>query len=376
MKKSLLALAVLGAFAGAAQAQTAVTIYGVVDAGVSRGYGDEAAAFTNSAANNTTAATAGRVGARTFLHSGGSAGSRLGFRGTEDLGNGLSGIFTLEHGFTVDNGGFADTTRMFNRQAFVGLKSNTFGTVSLGRQQNLVRLALLDFDPFALGYAGTSANLLSTYGQRMDNSLKYATPSFGGFTAEVIYGFGERNETDEGQQYEGSLGYANGPIGVKLVHHTSRGITQGGIGGGIPLARTNAIFGSYNFGMAKLALGFMDNDVSGAGTAVTPANATALGLGPTGPGGTTTESRDYLVGLTVPFGPNTLRASYIRKNDRTALEADATQYALSYDYALSKRTSFYTSWARINSDAIPFAVEGTVGNTTDRLFNIGVRHAF
>lgn len=358
MKKSLLALAVLGAFAGAAQAQTAVTIYGVVDAGISRGYGD---------AVSPTA-----QGARTFMHSGGSAGSRVGFRGTEDLGNGLKGIFTLENGFNVDDGSFGFQGRFFGRQAFVGLQHNNFGTVSLGRQQNLVRLALLDFDPFALAYAGAASNLLSTYGQRMDNSLKYATPSFGGFTAEVIYGFGETANTEENRQYEGSIGYANGPIGVKVVHHTSR--ATAGATGGIPLARSNAIFGSYNFGVAKLALGFMDNDISGLG-GLTPAAAAAF-VGGVGPAGITAESRDYLVGVTVPFGPNTLRASYIRKNDRTAAEADATQYGVSYDYALSKRTSFYTSWARVNSDATPFAANGTVGNTTDRLFNVGVRHAF
>lgn len=366
MKKSLLALAVLGAFAGAAQAQTAVTIYGVVDAGVSRGYGDSAVPVTP--------ANASSVGARTFMHSGGSAGSRLGFRGTEDLGNGLKGIFTLESGFNLDAGSFGFDGRFFGRQAFVGLQHSNFGTVSLGRQQNLVRLALLDFDPFALGYAGASSNLLSTYGQRMDNSLKYATPSFGGFTAEVIYGFGETNETEENRQYEGSIGYANGPIGIKFVHHSSRGTATLPGGDGIPLARSNAIFGSYNFGVVKLALGAMDNDISGT-AGLTPAAAAAF-AGSVGPAGTTAESRDYLVGVTVPFGPNTLRASYIRKNDRTAAEADATQYALSYDYALSKRTSFYSSWARINSDATPFAVNGTVGNTTDRLFNVGVRHAF
>lgn len=335
MKKSLLALAVLGAFAGAAQAQTAVTIYGVVDAGISRATGDGAPSETR-------------------LHSGGSAGSRLGFRGTEDLGNGLSGIFTLEHGFNVDNGSFGDTTRMFNRQAFIGLKSNSFGTVSLGRQQNLVRLALLDFDPFALGYAGTSANLIETYGQRMDNSLKYASPSWGGFTAEAMYGFGELEDTDLGRQYEASIGYANGPIGVKFVHHTSRDTEE--VLGAIGLARTNALFASYNFGMAKLALGVTDTDASDATGSV--------------------ESRDYLVGLTVPFGPNTIRASYIMKNDRTA-EDDADQIALSYDYALSKRTSFYASAARVNNDGdAAFVAGGGIGNDTTKLFNIGVRHAF
>lgn len=350
MKKSLLALAVLGAFAGVAQAQSAVTIYGVLDAAIARSYGDVVAAGE---------------GARTFMQSGGSAGSRIGFRGTEDLGNGLQGIFTIEAGFNIDNGTSAQgvsagNERLFGRQAFVGLKHNSFGTVSLGRQQNLVRLALLDFDPFALAYAGDASNLFSTYGQRMDNSVKYATPTWSGFIAELMYGFGETDNTEEARQYEGSLGYTNGPIGVKFVHHTSRGTAAAG---GIPVARTNSIYGSYNFGVAKLSLGFADND-----------NAAGLTVGPAS---TTAESRDYLIGLVAPFGANTLRASYIQKKDRVG-DADADQIGLGYDYALSKRTSFYTSWARISNDAgAAYAATGSgAGNNTEKLFNVGVRHSF
>lgn len=126
MKKALLALAVLGAFTGTASAQTNVTIYGLLDAGIR--YRDNGAAD-----NNTTWG----------VDSGQASSSRLGLRGTKDLGSSLSAIFTLESGLNLDDGtlgqgiaGSANTpamTRLFGRQAFVGLAGN-FGAVKFGRQ--------------------------------------------------------------------------------------------------------------------------------------------------------------------------------------------------------------------------------------------------
>src|SRR5688572_1099677 len=106
MKKSLLACAILGAFTGAAFAQTSVTIYGVVDAGVER--------YDNDATDVIR------------LSSGIQSGSRLGFRGSEDLGGGLSAIFTLESGFNIDDGTMGQGGRLFGRQAFVGVNSASF----------------------------------------------------------------------------------------------------------------------------------------------------------------------------------------------------------------------------------------------------------
>ena len=118
MKKSLVALAVLSAFAGIASAQTSVTVYGIVDAGVTRE----------------------DSGLRTFnrLDSGNQSTSRLGFKGTEDLGGGLSAQFLLEQGFSLDNGAVQDSARTaFNRQAYIGLTGN-FGQVRLGRQKTVM----------------------------------------------------------------------------------------------------------------------------------------------------------------------------------------------------------------------------------------------
>src|ERR1700730_16325238 len=128
MKKTLLALAVLGAFAGAASAQTNVTVYGIVDAGVQYKNDGNPAGKTLS------------------LQSGIQNGSRLGFKGTEDLGGGLSAIFTFENGFNVDDGTLGQGNRLFGRQAWVGLNGG-FGTVKLGRQQTALYYALTEIDP-------------------------------------------------------------------------------------------------------------------------------------------------------------------------------------------------------------------------------------
>ncbi|MFD2273855.1 porin [Undibacterium arcticum] len=115
MKKTLIALAVLGSIAGVAQAQSNVTIYGVVDLGL---------AHENNGSTSLTR-----------MDDGGLNGSRLGFKGSEDLGGGLSAIFfNLKNGFTADTGAQADAAKLFNRQSFIGLTGG-FGTVKFGRQK-------------------------------------------------------------------------------------------------------------------------------------------------------------------------------------------------------------------------------------------------
>src|SRR3569833_330324 len=179
MKKTLLLLAVLGAFTGTASAQTNVTIYGLLDAGVH--YRDNGADTNNK--------TWG-------VDSGQASGSRLGFRGTEDLGGGLAAIFTLESGVNVDDGtlgqgitGSANSpalTRLFGRQAFVGLSGN-FGAVKFGRQYAPIRVAVESVDPFGVSGAGNAANFFNVHGERTDNTVNYSTANFGGFSGQAAY---------------------------------------------------------------------------------------------------------------------------------------------------------------------------------------------
>ena len=154
MKKSLLALAVLGAFAGVASAQSNVKIYGVVDLGIS---------------NDNNGGAAGSV---TRMDSGLLNGSRLGFMGTEDLGGGLSANFQLENGFSADTGTLAQGGRLFGRHAWAGIAGG-FGAVKLGRQMTPVYANVATYDPFVDALAGDAGRLFNHSGSRTDNMITY-----------------------------------------------------------------------------------------------------------------------------------------------------------------------------------------------------------
>ena len=334
MKKSLLALAVLGAFTGIASAQTSVTIYGVADVGYTR-------------EDN---------GVNTFnrLDSGNQSGSRLGFRGTEDLGGGLSGQFVLEQGFNIDTGAAADANRTaFNRQAYVGLTGN-FGQLRLGRQKTVMYDSLDAIDPFHIANKGGMDRLFArnTGGaSRSDNTIAYFTPNMTGFTGEVTYSFGEvAGSNRSNRQYGLSLNYAAGPLFLTADYLNQNNTPTATVAD--DRAKTALFGGTYDFGVVKAHAGF----------------ATEKGVG-------IANNRDYMVGATVPFGASAVQLDYIKKSDKSsANNQGAKQYALGYTYALSKRTNFYSSYTHTQQDAGAGYV-GVIGQT-DKVLNAGVRHTF
>ncbi|BBP97123.1 porin [Burkholderia sp. SFA1] len=180
MKKTLIAGAALATLAGAAQAQSNVTLYGLIDAGIT---------YTNSQV------TGGAGGHSNWqMTSGGVQYSRWGLRGAEDLGGGLQAIFTLENGFNVNNGQLSSANRIFNRLAYVGVSSRDFGALTLGRQTD----GMVDFvGPLSLTgtqYGGTHFahpfdvdNLNDSF--QINNSVKYQSPDFAGFKLGALYGF-------------------------------------------------------------------------------------------------------------------------------------------------------------------------------------------
>ncbi len=330
MKKSLLALTILGAFSGAAFAQSSVTVYGIVDLGV----GSE---------RNATQT-------KTSLLSGVQSGSRLGFKGTEDLGGGMSAIFQIENGFAADTGNGLQTSTtspnmIFGRRATVGLTGD-FGAVNLGRRNTPYFNAMDSVDPMSVGFAGNATNIFATTGIRMNNSVFYTTPNFNGVTAEVAYGFGEvPGDTSASRQIGGSIAYVGGPVSVALAHHNVNDTTA------TDSAKNTVITGKYDFNVAIAHLAYARN--TGTGTA---------------------DNNDLLVGVTLPFGAHSIMASYIRKDDKSVANADAKQAALAYTYALSKRTNLYASYAKISNDnGATFKTNGGFG---DREANFGIRHKF
>ncbi|CAN5898225.1 porin [soil metagenome] len=330
MKKSFLALALMSAFSGAALAQSAVTVYGVVDMGLAR---DDNGAKTNS----TT----------TKLDSGLQSGSRLGFKGTEDLGNGLKANFVLEMGLSADTGASDQGGLAFGRQAYVGL-SGDFGVVNFGRQKSLTYVASESIDPFGVGLAGNMHRLFGTVTRR-DNAATYITPNMSGFAAAVQYGFGEvAGNNSANRAASVSATYAAGPVLAALVYEK----LNDAAGNDALAGKKTLAGGSYDFGMAKAHAAY--ETIKG-GTA---------------------DANVWMIGTTVPFGAGAFLADYTRKTDKAlATENKSSQIALGYTYSLSKRTNVYTSFSRTANDNNVKVNVATAG-ATDKLFNVGIRHAF
>ncbi|REE23415.1 MULTISPECIES: porin [unclassified Paraburkholderia] len=176
MKKSLIVVAVAASFASVAHAQSSVTLYGLLDAGLT---------YTSNVNHN----------AKWAAGSGGINQSMFGLRGSEDLGGGLKAIFTLESGFNINNGKFANNNGMFNRQAFVGLSSAQFGTVTLGRQYDAAQDYLAPLTATG-SWGGTyfahpfnNDNLNTNGGYAVNNSIKYSSANYAGFSFGGTYGF-------------------------------------------------------------------------------------------------------------------------------------------------------------------------------------------
>jgi len=360
MKKTLISVAVLGAMSSAAFAQSNVTIYGIVDAGIVSERG-------------------GKAGNVTKVSSGVANASRIGFRGTEDLGGGLSAIFTLETGYRVDDGALDNSSNaLFNRQAFVGLRSKEAGTLTVGRQYTPWYNALAQVgDPFAAGLAGSAKNLFPANGinLRNSNAVVYQTPVFNGFSGEVFYGFGEQSESDAGRQISAAVSYTNGPLNARVAYNNRNNDTATGIAPTIErgIGRNSLLAVNYDFTVAKAF--FMYGRNKGLNSVAYP-NATAY---------TTTavpasqDSRDGLVGVQVPVpGAGKVIASFIYKDDRESFNRDAKQWAIGYTHDISKRTTGYVSYARIdNKNNASYTVGGnTEVGTGDTAFNVGVRHSF
>lgn len=347
-----------------AHAQSNVTVYGVVDAGL---------VFERGApAGNTS-----------NVSSGVASGSRLGFKGTEDLGNGLSAGFVVESGFGIDTGASGQGGLTFGRQSFVSLGSNTLGTISAGRQYSPYYKLLRDVgDPFGDGLSGQAANLMVP-NRRMDNSVRYASPKFAGWSTELAYSAGEvAGDATRKRALTGAINYENGPLSVGLAHFRRENTTA-------QHAYNTLLAARYTLGNYKLHAAYAANrgmgTVGGGGTsllggstgtvtgAITSASSVVTNATVGLPGAS---SRDLVLGLCATFGPHSFAGSVVQHLDRSAANQDARQFGLAYLYALSKRTDLYTSWGHINNrNGAPF----TVGNATDdgkghTAFNLGLRH--
>lgn len=340
MKKTLIALAAVAA-SSAALAQSSVTLFGIVDVGVRNvsqklnGVKDQATSFT-SMVNDA------------------SASNRLGVRGVEDLGGGMSAGFWLEGGMAPDtgtSGGFN-----FTRRSTVSLMGG-FGEVRLGRDYTPTFWNHTVYDPFGTNGVGSSVNLYAPaagvgFNQfaattvRSDNLISYFTPNLSGFQAQLSYGFKETNAASSASDYAGvRVVYAAGPLSVAFAT-ASEGVTAAAN----DVSRTN-IGASYDMGFIKPMFNYTTSKEKVSDTKIT----------------------NLMIGLTAPVGPGLVKASYVRsEREAGAAEPDGSQFAVGYDYGLSKRTAIYGHLATLKADA------GLINaaEVKRRSFEVGVRHAF
>lgn len=334
MKKVLVAVAALVSVATSANAQTNVTIYGIVDAGIRHeDNGNAAGSFTR-------------------LDSGILNGSRLGFKGTEDLGGGLSANFQIENGFTIDDGALGNGGLLFGRQAWVGLAGG-FGAMKLGRQVTPVFANSNVFDPFGDAQSGDSARLFNYSGSRTNNAVSYGYDA-GSLRGELQYGFGEvAGNTSAGSMLGATAGYRKGPIDLVLTYNGNND-AAGNVRG-----KATMIGGNCDFGIAKVFIAYQWNkDVTATGVVTAGADV-----------------RDALIGATIPVGNGVVRASYMRLTDKAKSNADASQVALGYVYNLSKRTALHTSVARLANDGAA-SYKVVAPGASDKVIDFGIRHSF
>ena len=360
MKKTLIALAAFAATAGVAHAQSTVTLYGIVDANVNVTRDTTVTGFTAAGVPITSRISQVGVG------SGGQNGSRWGMRVSEDLGGGLAAVATIEAGFNADTGTNAQGGLPYGRQVFVGLKGG-FGQLSLGRQYSayddihgIFAQANNAFD-VSLGNLknvnnfltattpATQAAALSSVtagpgawvgyaGDRINNSIKYQSNNYGGFSGALVYGFGENKTatTDATRNVSGNLKYANGPIMATIAYIEDEFSTSFKL-------KNTLIGGSYDLGVAKLFANFN--------------RAKFTGL---------EAQKEFSLGAQVPIGAFTLVAQYARsKGDDLGKN---TGFGLEGWYDLSKRTRAYASFASAKKEII--------NDQRNSVFALGVRHAF
>lgn len=221
MRNKLFFAAFASIFAGtAAHAQSSVTLYGLIDEGF-----------------NYTTNSGGHSGYQ--MLSGDVAGSRWGLKGNEDLGNGLSAVFKLENGFNLNTGAFGENGQEFGRQAYVGLASTHYGTLTFGRQYG-PNVDLWSGFTAAGATIGDFAshpfdNDNADYDYRLNNSVKYVSPTYGGFTGEALYGFSNQaGGFANNRVYSAAGSYASGPFSAAVAYQrmdSANGTTSGAVAG-------------------------------------------------------------------------------------------------------------------------------------------------
>ena len=344
MQKKIIALAVAGLVSGAAFAQASnVTIYGIADVGYQYS--------SDSAVNG--------VKSQSAINDGGQDGSRVGFKGTEDLGNGLKAFFQLETRFHLDT-----AENIQGRNSNVGLMGN-WGTVKLGSFGSVHD----DYNGWSeaggMGWGKGVFDMLRTGDAR--NAVEYISPNMSGFEfklgASTQYSAGNASEVEvedgvagsNNRAVFGAVAYSNGPLKVALTYDRAK--MQGHDGYSYDASSEWLVSAGYDFGMVKLGAGYDKAKFN--------------------------DDQDryiWRVNVGAPIGASDAVAlSYSRASYDLGAGGnyDADGWGVSYSHVLSKRTNVYATYGQADSTDKGVIVQGIDGaGTYEKAFKVGVRHFF
>ena len=336
----------------AAHAQSSVTIYGVADLGVRSSHGLDAAYAPSGASVNA-------------LGSGINTTSRLGYRGTEDLGGGLRAEFNFESGMNVDSGTF--NSKFFDRASIVGL-GGSWGKVTAGRQTTLLADALGTIDPLNSRFASFNPNVqiaalsghklgleygpagASSGSYRLDNSLKYTLQN-GGLTVRAMTGLGEQvNSSDKLSSQGASLDYSIGNYAASLAYTEFKTVNSLSLKAWLTGVRAQV-------GAAKLYLSWGTHDAQTTATATTTNETLAVGV-------------QYPISASL----NLIVSQYKVDRSRTGLTQDGFDRTIAFlEYSLSKRSMLY---AELDNTRWRNNYQGTGNASTGTGMSLGLKHTF
>lgn len=367
MKKTLIALAVLGAAAGVAHAQSNVTIYGVVDTGYIKETGRD-------------------------VRMGENVNNRIGFRGSEDLGGGLKATFELEKRFDLYDGTAGNTNtasykgrksqggKDWDGAANLGLAGN-WGRVRFGRVNELTTETIRKFDPF-YQYGVGSMLLSSQRNARIDNTARYDSPKWSGFSFGLSYSLGENTNTGQDWYRTGpnGTGWDNDGYGINLSYDNGPFMATANYSR-VADSNDSDVWNvglAYKFGPARISLLYESTDDEGyrGGNGFAINSTTGLA---TYPETTKVDTDLWLLGLEWDIGPGQLDASvqWMDYDPAVGKDGDIWKYAIGYTYNLSKRTAAYAQVAYTDYDHEDIGRD-RMGLSRESMtsFQIGMTHKF
>jgi predicted porin len=382
--------------AGAAHAQSSVTLFGIIDTGV---------VYQNNARMNPASGTSPGASAWS-MQSGNVFTSRWGLRGSEDLGGGLSAIFWLENGFNVDSGALKNGGDLFGRQAWVGLRSEQYGTLTLGRQYDFMVDYVAPMSATGSGFGGNLAahvydNDNLDNDMRLNNSVKFSSASFGGFKAGAMYAFsGAAGQFSNNNAYSLGTSYTYGAFNVAAAYlqvnrsttaANASGAASTGDGDALTTGGSQQIYGAgaqYKFGKSSIGVVWthsVTDNVTGVwqdgSTSVGAINGSSLKFDNFEINGRYFVRPDFSLGASYTYTMGGLDGA---TKGSTSASPHWNQVMAQADYLLSARTDIYLEgvYQRVSGgngnpafDASVYSLDPASGNE-QVVVGVGIKHRF